>query len=469
MTLDDNVAALVGTAAAVGHVAIAVAVTVHVLLYKRSVGAAVSWIGIAWLSPFLGGLLYAIMGINRVKRRAQRLKRQHLPLGAAGATAALTRDSLTPLEYAVGRLTGLPSKPGNLVEMLHSGDEAYPRMLEEIAGAKTTVGLCSYIFRDDSAGEKFHEALIQAQRRGVKVRVLIDGVGGGYFWSGTYNRLRKAGVPVARFLHSYFPWRTPFVNLRNHRKLLLIDGRVAFTGGLNIGAENVVAGNPAHPVRDTHFRIEGPVVEQLTDAFADDWQFTTREQLDDDWFPRLEPVGTVLARVVPSGPDEDMEQIEFVTLHAISCARESIRVVTPYFLPGEPLTMALGLAAMRGITVDILLPENSNHAILDWARRVPLRPLIEAGCRIWLMPAPFDHSKLMTIDDSWSFIGSANWDTRSFRLNFELNVELHDAAFARQIVGSKKPRRCLSLDEIDGDPLPIRLRNSAARLLQPYL
>lgn len=469
MTLDDDVAALVGTAAAVAHVAIAVAVTVHVLLYKRSVGAAVSWIGIAWLSPFLGGLLYAIMGINRVKRRAQRLKRPHLPLAGAGSTAAVTRDSLTPLEYAVGRLTGLPSKPGNLVEMLHSGDEAYPRMLEEIAGAKTSVGLCSYIFRDDSAGEKFHAALLQAQQRGVKVRVLIDGVGGGYFWSGTYNRLRKAGVPVARFLHSYFPWRTPFVNLRNHRKLLVIDGRVAFTGGLNIGAENVVAGNPAHPVRDTHFRIEGPVVEQLTDAFADDWQFTTGEQLDDDWFPRLEPVGTVMARVVPSGPDEDMEQIEFVTLHAISCARESIRVVTPYFLPGEPLTMALGLAAMRGITVDILLPENSNHAILDWARRVPLRPLIEAGCRVWMMPAPFDHSKLMTIDDSWSFIGSANWDTRSFRLNFELNVELHDADFARQIVGSKKPQRCLTLAEIDGDPLPIRLRNSAARLLQPYL
>ncbi|WP_425064488.1 phospholipase D-like domain-containing protein [Reyranella sp.] len=469
MTLDDNLAAVVGATAAVAHVALAVAVTVHVLLYKRSVGAAVSWIGIAWLSPFLGGLLYAIMGINRVKRRAQRLRRQHLLPAAGDPTVTVTRDSLTPLEYAVGRVTGLPSKPGNLVEMLHSGDEAYPRMLEEISRAKTSVGLCSYIFRADSAGEKFHDALIQAQQRGVKVRVLIDGVGGGYFLSGTYNRLRAAGVPVARFLHSYFPWRTPFVNLRNHRKLLVIDGRVAFTGGLNIGAENVVAGNPAHPVRDTHFRIEGPVVEQLTDAFADDWQFTTGEQLDDDWFPTLEPVGTVLARVVPSGPDEDMEQIEFVTLHAISCARESIRVVTPYFLPGEPLTMALGLAAMRGITVDILLPENSNHAILDWARRVPLRPLIEAGCRIWLMPAPFDHSKLMTIDDSWSFIGSANWDTRSFRLNFELNVELHDAAFARQIVGAKTPQRCLTLAEIDRDPLPIRLRNSAARLFQPYL
>lgn len=125
--------------------------------------------------------------------------------------------------------------------------------------------------------------------------------------------------------------------------------------------------------------------------------------------------------------------------------------------------MALGLAAMRGINVDILLPENSNHVILDWARQVPLQPLIQAGCRIWLLPAPFDHSKLMTIDDSWSFIGSANWDTRSFRLNFELNVELHDAAFARQIVAATTPQRRMTVADIDGVSLPIRLRNSAAR------
>ena len=452
------------------HIAIAGSVTVHALLYKRNVGAAVSWIGIAWLSPFLGGLLYAIMGVNRVKRRAQRLRRDRLAPTAGSSAAAVAIDPLSPLEYAVGRLTGLPSVPGNTIEMLRSGDEAYPRMLQEIARAQRSIGLCSYIFRADEAGEQFHQALIEARQRGVEVRVLIDGVGGGYFWSGTYQHLKKAGVPVARFLHSYFPWQMPFVNLRNHRKVLVIDGRVAFTGGLNIGAENVEAGKPLHLVRDTHFRIEGPVVEQLTDTFADDWLFTTGEQLvSKAWFPKPEAAGGVTARVVNSGPDEDMEQIEFVALHAISCARRSIRVVTPYFLPPEPLTMALGLAAMRGIEVDILLPENSNHAILDWARRVPLRPLVEAGCRVWLLPAPFDHSKLMTIDESWSMIGSANWDTRSFRLNFELNVELHDAAFARRIIEATVPQRQLTIDEIDADRLFIRLRNSAARLLQPYL
>jgi cardiolipin synthase A/B len=343
-------------------------------------------------------------------------------------------------------------------------------MLAAIGAAQKSVGLQSYIFRADKAGEAFHQALIQAQRRGVEVRVLIDGVGGGYFWSGTYNHLRRAGVPVARFLHSYFPWRMPFVNLRNHRKVLVIDGRLAFTGGINIGAENLCADDPPHLVLDTHFQVEGPIVDQLTDAFADDWLFATGEKLlTENWFPPLDKAGQVTARVVTSGPDEDMERVEFVALHAISCAHKSIRVVTPYFLPPDPLTMSLGLAALRGVTVDIILPEHSNHPVLDWARRVPLRPLIEAGCRVSLTTGPFDHSKLMVIDDAWALIGSANWDTRSFRLNFELNVELHDPAFAGRLAAVAPPTRRLTLAELDRDSLPVRLRNSAARLLQPYL
>ena len=472
MFLDLGLPTLIGPVAVMAHVAIAALVTVHILLYKRNVAASVSWIGIAWLSPFLGALLYVTMGINRVKRRAQRLRRQRLPMAIAEETLAdaAAKDPLTPLEFAIGRLTGLPSEPGNRIEVLHSGDQAYPRMLAAIDAAEKSVGLVSYIFRADKAGEAFHQALIQAQRRGVEVRVLIDGVGGGYFCSGTYNHLSRAGVPVARFLHSYFPWRMPFVNLRNHRKVMVVDGRIGFTGGLNIGAENISADKPPFVVLDTHFQLEGPIVEQLTDAFADDWLYTTGEKLlTENWFPPLENAGQALARVVTSGPDEDMEQIEFVALHAISCAQKSVRVVTPYFLPPDPLTMALGLAALRGIKVDIVLPDHSNHALLDWARRIPLRPLIEAGCRVWLTAPPFDHSKLMVIDDAWAMVGSANWDTRSFRLNFELNVELHDPDFAVKVAAIAPAARRLTLAELDADPLPIRLRNSAARLLQPYL
>jgi cardiolipin synthase len=456
----------------VAHIAIASAVTVHVLLYKRNIGTSISWMGIAWLSPFIGGILYYALGVNRVKRRAMRLRRErsHMFLVEEVSPDAPDAGPLTPLEYAIGRLTGLSAETGNKVSLLRSGDDAYPAMLAAIDAAEKSVGIASYIFRDDEAGMPFIEALIRAHRRGVAVRVLIDGIGGGYFRSGTYERLHAAGVPVDRFLHSYVPWKTPFLNLRNHRKLLVIDGRIAFTGGINIGHENLLASNPAHPVRDTHFRLEGPVVEQLTEVFADDWVYETGEKLlDEAWFPELTPCGDAVARVITSGPDEDLEQIEFAILHAISCARRSIRVVTPYFLPPDVLTTALGLAAMRGIEVEIFVPEESNHRVLDWARRVPLRILLEAGCHVWLMPPPFDHSKLMSIDDTWSLIGSANWDTRSFRLNFELNVEVQDEAFNRALTESVPTGRALTLAEIEGDTLALKLRNNAARLLQPYL
>ena len=461
-----------GELAAVAHIAIATSVTIHVLLYKRNIGTSISWMGIAWLSPFIGGILYYALGVNRVKRRAMRLRRErsHMFLVEEVAPDAPDAGPLTPLEYAIGRLTGLSAETGNRISLMRNGDNTYPAMLAAIDAAEKSVGLASYIFRDDAAGMPFIQALIRAHRRGVAVRVLIDGIGGGYFWSGTYERLREAGVPVDRFLHSYVPWKTPFLNLRNHRKVLVIDGRLAFTGGINIGHENLLATNPPHPVRDTHFRLEGPVVEQLVEVFADDWVYETGEKLlDKAWFPALEPCGDSVARAVTSGPDEDMEQIEFAVLHAISCARRSIRVVTPYFLPPDVLTTALGLAAMRGIAVDIFVPEYSNHRVLDWARRVPLRSLVEAGCRVCLMPPPFDHSKLMCIDDAWSLIGSANWDTRSFRLNFELNVEIQDEAFTRMLMEAVPKGRALTLAEIEGDSFLLKLRNNAARLLQPYL
>jgi len=472
VTFTGNLAWYLGELAALAHVIIAAGVTVHILLNKRNIGTSISWMGIAWLSPFIGGLLYYALGVNRVKRRALRLRRErsHMFLVDDVAPGAPGAGPLTPLEFAIGRLTGLSAEDGNRIERLRNGDGAYPAMLAAIDAAEKSVGLASYIFRDDEAGLPFIDALIRAHRRGVAVRVLIDGIGGGYFRSGTYERLREAGVPVDRFLHSYVPWKTPFLNLRNHRKLLVVDGRIAFTGGINIGHENLLATKPRHPVRDTHFRIDGPVVEQLTEAFVDDWVYETGEKLlDEAWFPVPEPAGEAVARVVTSGPDEDIEQIEFAVLHAISCAQRSIRVMTPYFLPPDVVTMALGLAAMRGIAVEVLVPEQSNHFMLDWARRIPLRSLLEAGCRVTLLPAPFDHSKLMTIDDTWALIGSANWDIRSFRLNFELNVEIRDEAFARQLMAAIPDGRPLTLAEIEADSLPLKLRNNAARLLQPYL
>lgn len=455
------------------HVSLAVAVTVHVLLTRRDAGSSMAWIGLAWLAPLLGSVLYLLLGINRVTRRARSLQRPRRALtrSRAGGTSA-REDHLAAVACAGDRITGRPVEDGNEISILHNGDGAYPHMLESIEGAQRSVALSSYIFRADAAGAPFIDALIRAARRDVQVRVLIDGVGGNWFTSPTYHRLRHAGVPVARFLHSSLPWRMPFLNLRSHKKILAIDGRTVFTGGLNIGAENLTARWPRHPVFDTHFRVEGPVVAQLVDVFAADWLFTTRETLAGEaWFPGLAAVAASSARVVTSGPDQDIEKIEFMILEAVGCARSSIRVMTPYFLPDQRINTALALAAYRGVGVDIVLPDHSNHPTVDWATRVQIGPLLEAGCRIWTHPAPFNHSKLMTVDDCWSFIGSANWDVRSFRLNFELNLEVYHKELATRVndlMVARQGKR-IEVSDLDGRSLPLRLRDSAARLMVPYL
>ena len=457
----------------IAHLALAVGVTLHVLSHKRNPGSAVSWIGLAWLSPVVGSVLYLLLGINRVRRRA-RSEGVAAPADASieAQPAPPACEHLAGLEMAARRISRRQAQPGNAFELLANGDAAYPQMIAAIRAATASVALSSYIFRADGVGSEFIAALIDACRRKVDVRVLIDGYGGGYLSSGSYRRLRRARVPVARFMHSALPWRMPFLNLRTHRKILCVDGRLAFTGGLNIGDENVVANDPHHTVLDTHFRIQGPVVGQLCEAFAGQWYFSTGETLAGAaWFPQLAPAGDSLARTITSGPDQDLEKIELLVLEAIACARSSIQVMTPYFLPDDRIITALALAAMRDVAVDIVLPEHSNHPTVDWAMRAHIGPLLAAGCRVWTHQAPFDHSKLMTVDGIWGLVGSSNWDMRSFRLNFEINLEVYHSPMVEQVSAKINANRHTLLLQADLDrrSLPVRLRDNAAHLMLPYL
>jgi cardiolipin synthase len=241
---------------------------------------------------------------------------------------------------------------------------------------------------------------------------------------------------------------------------------------LNIGAENVIAGNPHHPVLDTHFRLDGPVVAQLCEAFAGQWYFTTGETLAGPaWFPSLASAGDSLTRVITSGPDQDLEKIELLVLEAIACARSSIQIMTPYFLPDDRIITALALAAMRNVGVDIVLPANSNHPTVDWAMRAHIAPLLTAGCRVWTHAPPFDHSKLLAVDQVWCFVGSTNWDMRSFRLNFEVNVEVYQSDLVAQVSAKIAANQTTRLTAADLEPrsAAVRLRNNAAHLMLPYL
>ncbi len=456
---------------------LAVGVTLHALRTKRDIGAAIGWIGLTWLAPLIGTFLYVTLGINRVRRLAKRLsnERPWSNRRDIGAKTPALEGELAPLVGAIGWLTGRPLLNGNQVRCLHDGDDAYPAMLEAIAQARRSLLLSSYIFRDDRVGARFIEAIVAAHERGIAVRVLVDGIGSGYFRCGVARQLHIKGVPVARFMHSTLPWRMPFINLRTHKKILVVDGVVGFTGGLNIAVENVLRARPAHPVSDTHFRLAGPIVDQLSQAFARDWSFTTGEELDESVFyadlsaPASEPpAGDALCRVVTSGPDSDLEKIEFAIMQGVALARRSVRIMTPYFLPDERLLTVLAMASMRGIAIDLVLPRASNHRLIDWARTPNNIPLLDAGVRIWLSDPPFNHSKLMVVDRAWSLIGSANQDVRSLRLNFELNVEVHDAPLARELDRFMLAHRHQRY-EVAWPPFPIRIRNSAARLLLPYL
>lgn len=454
------------------HLASASAVTMHALMTKRDVPTAIGWIGLAWLSPYFGSLLYVSFGINRVSRRARRLLgpgNAFVPIAKTTGTSLATDD---PLRTAVGRITAHETAKGTITEILHCGDEAYPRMLKAIENARSSIALSTYIFRTDELGLRFIEALTLAHRRGVAVRVLIDGIGGGYLRSKAYHRLRNEGVPVARFLHSKLLWKMPLLNLRLHKKLLLVDCELAFVGGLNIGADNICAKRQASPVVDTHFSIEGTVVQQIATIFHDDWHFTTSEILDGpEWNHSGLDTGGKPARAIESGPDQSVGHLMLVLLSAISTAQHSIKIVTPYFLPDEGLLMALELASLRGVSVHVVMPAVNDHSFMAWAACSHIRPLLTTGCNLWRSPQPFDHSKLMTVDDTWCLIGSANWDARSLRLSFELIVEFYDAEKARQIskIIDLKCVEPITLAEIDGRWGILKVRDAAARLLMAYL
>jgi len=347
-------------------------------------------------------------------------------------------------------------------------------MLAAIEEARESIGLATYIFDYDGAGRQFVDALSRAVQRGVAVRVLIDGVGARYSHPSIVGVLGKRGIRVARFMPTMKPWSAPFWNLRNHRKILVVDGRVGFTGGMNIRQGHVIGARPRHPVQDLHFQFTGPVVQHLGDAFAEDWAFTTGETLIGvPWQREVPAAGPVVARGIPDGPDADFETIHQVILGAIACARSSVRIITPYFVPDTSLITGLTVAATRGVHVEVLLPATSNLPFVQWATQALLWQVVKRGVEVYLSPPPFDHSKLMIVDEAWSLVGSANWDARSLRLNFEFNVECYDtaltAALNRLFEAKRGAARPVTIAELDGRSLPIRLRDGMTRLASPYL
>ncbi|MCC5977116.1 MAG: PLDc N-terminal domain-containing protein [Salinarimonas sp.] len=463
-------------------VVIGLAAALHAAMTKDDVRAAVGWVAVILFSPFLGAFLYLVAGINRIRREsAQRRRRRRNRPRDAHEEAALSGSITVP---ALGRLGDSISpfrlKPGNCITPLSGGDEAYPAMLEAIRGARRSVALASYIFDHDAAGLAFVEALSEAQARGVEVKVLIDGVGSRYSRPPITHTLGEKGVETALFMSSLSGLRLAYANLRSHRKIMIVDGETAFTGGMNIRAHFLTEAAGDDVAHDTHFKVTGPLVGELMTIFAEDWEFTTNENLKGaDWFvhdrapqpadaPHAAP-----ARAVPSGPDETLESTHAMLIGALGEARERVMLATPYFLPDQQLVAAFGVAARRGVSVDIVIPLANNLKLVDYAMTAQLEQVLRHGCRVWRARGPFDHSKLFTIDGVWSYVGSSNIDPRSLRLNFELDVEVHDPGLAgwieERLRGRIDDAVPETLDSLAARPAWKRVRNRLVWLASPYL
>ncbi|HMP80068.1 MAG TPA: phospholipase D-like domain-containing protein [Pirellulaceae bacterium] len=454
----------------------------HALLYKRDPRAAIGWVGYIWFVPLFGSLMYLWLGINRIKRLAKLLRSQpHLPDPPTADCQIETLKvldqyrhlDLVQLAHAGNQLARHPLLGGNQIVPL-GRDVALPEMLQAIERAERSITLLTYIFDNDELGRKFVAALEGAVARGVEVRLIVDDVGTKYRRPSIVHVLRKTRIPFAIFMPRLAPYAFPYANLRNHRKLMVVDGKLAFTGGMNIRQGHIAELSDPQAIVDLHFRVTGPVVAQMQHVFAEDWNFCRGEPLNGElWFPKLTATGEMMARAIPDGPDEDLDTLRLIIMAGLTCARQSVLVATPYFLPDMSLIAAINLASLRGVQVDILIPERGNLRLVQWASTAMLWQVVQRGVRIWLTPPPFDHTKLMVVDRVWTLLGSTNWDPRSLRLNFEMNIECYHEALGESAAAMLEHKisqsRQVTLEELDGRSLIRRLRDGAARLFSPYL
>lgn len=449
-------------------ISISIVLTIHILLHKSDPKASLLWIVLVWFAPIIGATFYLLFGINRITRRAKRLQ----SVKAAGGHSqnrphevGTQEGPWNEFQVLGDKVTGLTRSLGNDIEILEGIERIHESMISAIESAQTTVILSTYIFRRNDLGKAVANALVQADQRGVDVKVLLDGVGNGFFRSRIYRQLRRGGVDVERFLHSFWPWRIPLLNLRNHRKILVVDGNLGFTGSMNLGRVKNL---------ETHFQITGPVTSQFTGAFEQDWIFAGGEALPKSFHPIDQGnAGAILARGIESGPIYKKERLRWMILGALGAASKRIRIVTPYFIPDRGLLSGLVLAALKGVEVEIILPKKSNYPFADWASNKQIEDLLRAGCHIYHRPNLFDHSKLMTIDGKWALLGSSNWDARSLRLNFEFDLECENVAFVEKLDACIDARRtnCAKIDikTLMQRSIFKKLRDSCARLLLPYL
>ena len=432
---------------------IAVAVTVvHVVLDNKQPAKTMAWALVVLFLPIAGIVLYLFFGVNNRRERLveqrslDQLSKRSMLSFVEQQNLRIPDAHMQLVELFINQNLSLPFKD-NLVDIMTDGYAFFPELLRDIASASHHIHITMYIFEDDALGNLVADALIDKARSGVHVRVIYDDVGCWKVKRRFIERMREEGIEILAYLPVHFPSFTSKANYRNHRKLIVVDGRIGYVGGMNI-ALRYIKGNDGQPWRDTMLRLEGAIVYSLQRAFLVDWYFVDRTLITDRTYYPHEPAAdgehpasatrrpisnNCLAQLVTSDPTNPYPEIMQGYVRAITAARRYVYIETPYFLPNEPVLFALKTAAMAGVDVCLVCPHHSDARFTEWASRSYLRELSEAGARIYLYEPGFLHSKLMVVDDALSTCGSTNVDFRSFENNFESNVFIYDESTALRL------------------------------------
>ena len=364
---------------------------------------------------------------------------------------------------------------GNKIDLFEDGIEKFNSLLADLANAQNHIHLEYYIYRNDQLGRKIKQELVRAAKRGVKVKVLLDAWGCSKLPTKFWDDLKVLGGEVEYFFPIFIPYVNPRINYRNHRKIVVIDGQIGYTGGYNVGEEYLGIDRKFGYWRDNHLRIEGPAVYPLQNRFLMDWNshHNPSETYQAEYFPAIKNVGNIDAQIVTSGPDNTYEQIKMVYLKMISIAKEEILIQTPYYIPDDAMQEALKLALLSGVKVKIQIPNKPDHILVYWATYSFVAELLEYGAIVEIYDNGFMHAKTMIIDQKVVSIGSANIDVRSFRLDFEVNTLIYDKTFVAEAIKmfNYTSTQCHQLTEEKYSKRGrlIKFKEGIARLIAPLL
>ncbi|MGC3999225.1 MAG: cardiolipin synthase [Anaeromyxobacter sp.] len=439
---------------------------------RRSPAGTLAWILALAALPLVGIPVYLVLGPRRLERKRLRIRRVQRDRAAYLAACQPQAPGDPQLARLATRLGALPPETAGALSLHFDGDGWLSAVEAAIREARHHVHLEFYIFEAGPTGARVRDALVEAARQGVEVRLLVDDAGSPRHRRRFLRPLLDAGAEVARFNPILFRLRRGAANFRSHRKIVVCDGRVGLTGGINVSDDQSAAIRGAAAWRDTGLRLDGPAVHGLQLAFREDWAFATGRSIPATaaYFP-ASPEGTRLVQIVPSGPDQSPPAAALLYPAAIAAARERIRITTPYFVPDEPLLTALASAALRGVDVQIILPARTDAWLVDAASRSYRDPLAAAGVGLHLYGPAMVHAKTCVVDRTVALVGSANLDSRSLRLNFEITALLHDPE-AVEVLAAQFQRdlahTCRAPREREAG-LGRRLLASIARLLAPQL